>query len=134
MTRVVAIVLVLFTSTVLAQDDEAARAFFDAGTRLYGEGEFVEAARQYELAYERSGRPQMLYNIYLAYRDAGDQQRALDALSRYLDEASEIENRRFLEARRDSLRAERSSDPDPDPDPERDPLPELKRNHLELVQ
>ena len=51
-------------------DDEAARRHFRLGQAYYQNGQFPEAAAEFEQAYQLSGRPQLLYNIYLAHRDA----------------------------------------------------------------
>jgi hypothetical protein len=46
-----------------------------------------------------SGKPALHYNMYIAYRDAGLTQQAVEALRRYLAEAPEVPNRRQLEVR-----------------------------------
>lgn len=83
-------------------DDEAdvrARLRYEAGTNLYRAGDFAGAAREYEAAYELSGRPNLLYNLYVAWRDAGELRKAADALERYLDAVPDAEDRVNLEAR-----------------------------------
>ncbi|MGE0784859.1 MAG: tol-pal system YbgF family protein [Sandaracinaceae bacterium] len=80
-------------------DDEAARIHFDAGVQYIRRGAFEDGAREFTAAYELSHRPEMLYNISQAYRDAGRTREAIDALRRYLDEAGEIPNRPMLEER-----------------------------------
>jgi len=86
---------------VAAQDanEGRARAAFRLGQAHYENGNFVEAAKQFEKAYELSKRPQLLYNIYLAYRDAIQPEAAARALRQYLEKAPDIENRFQLEAR-----------------------------------
>jgi tetratricopeptide (TPR) repeat protein len=64
--------------------DERARAHFKAGTSLYESGRFPEAAEEWEKAYALSQRETLLYNIYVAHRDASDLAKAIDALQRYL--------------------------------------------------
>jgi tetratricopeptide (TPR) repeat protein len=84
--------------------DEAARQIFMAGRNLYELGRFAEAAAQFEQAYELSHRPPLLYNIYVAYRDAGDRDKSAQALENYLRENPDAPDRVNLEARLESLR------------------------------
>lgn len=84
-------------------DDERARSHFRAGSNLYDAGSFDRAGQEFEQAYQLSGRPELLYNVYVAYRDAGDVRKAAEALERYLDEAETVEDRVNLEARLRSL-------------------------------
>lgn len=67
-------------------NDEQARVKFRAGQIYYDGGQFVEAAQAFEEAYALSQRPQLLYNIFLAYRDAGQVGPAVRNLRKYLDE------------------------------------------------
>ena len=53
-----------------AQQEQEARAHFQLGRTLYDGGRFEEAAREFVQAYELSHRAQLLYNIFLAWRDA----------------------------------------------------------------
>ena len=84
-------------------DDERARSHFRAGSNLYDAGSFERAGQEFEQAYELSGRPELLYNVYVAYRDAGMIREAKNALARYLEEAETVEDRVNLEARLRSL-------------------------------
>lgn len=85
--------------TVEAMGDQEAKSRFRVGGMLYNEGRFREAAGEFEKAYEMSGKPALLYNMYIAYRDAGLTERAAEVLRKYLDEASDIPDRRKLEVR-----------------------------------
>ena len=80
-------------------DDERARRHFEAGRSLYDAGAFDRAAREFEEAYQLSGRAELQYNIYVAYRDAGDARQAATALRRYLEEMESPPDRVNLEAR-----------------------------------
>jgi len=71
--------------------EDVARLHFQLGSALYGEGRFAQAAHEFELAYEASQRPQLLHNIYIAYRDAGMLEEALEALRRFVQMAPESE-------------------------------------------
>jgi tetratricopeptide (TPR) repeat protein len=107
----------LFASPARAQSepaDEAARAVYDRGAEHYAAGRFEAAAADFERAYALSRRPQLFYNLYLAYRDSGERERAATALRRFLasDAVPPEMNRAHLEAR---LRALEADEPAPEP-------------------
>ncbi|HEX2678663.1 MAG TPA: tetratricopeptide repeat protein [Polyangiales bacterium] len=81
------------------EDEEKARAHFRLGRAHYDNGNFAQAAAEFEEAYRISQRSQLLYNIYLAYRDANDTRHAAESLRKYLELQKEVENRGQLEAR-----------------------------------
>lgn len=88
------------TAESMAQmPDEEARSRFRIGRTLYEEGRFREAAGEFSEAYRLSERPALLFNVYLAYRDAGLRKKAADALRRFLDESEDVHNRESLQAR-----------------------------------
>jgi hypothetical protein len=120
--RLSALVVVLaFSSNVLAQtapatgpapgaapgksSEDEARAHFLLGRSFHDRGEFAKSAAEFELAYAASGRPALLYNLFVAYRDANDAKRAADALRRYLDLEKNVENRPQLEAKLEAMEA-----------------------------
>jgi tetratricopeptide (TPR) repeat protein len=84
-------------------EEKAAREAFERGRVYYDGGEFDQAAGAFEEAYRLSRRDALLYNLYLAYRDANQQQQAADALRNYLAKVPNIENRGQLEARLHAL-------------------------------
>jgi tetratricopeptide (TPR) repeat protein len=87
-----------------ASDTEArAREAFQRGRIHYDNGEFDRASKAFEEAYSLSGRHALLYNLYLAYRDANQQEKAAEALRNYLTRVEVIENRPQLEARLKAL-------------------------------
>lgn len=90
-------------------DDERARASFRLGSQYYEDGRFAEAAAEFERAFGLSGRTALLYNAYLAYRDAQDQENAARALRGFLANDEEIENRALLEARLAALEEQLAS-------------------------
>lgn len=97
------VLLVATAAPAIAQDDSAkydrgARSHFEIGEKLYEQGRFEEAAKEFEEAHRLSGRPEMLYNIYLAYRDTGQLEKALESLRAYLASDAKIDNRERLEA------------------------------------
>jgi len=79
--------------------DDAARRHFRLGQAHYENGEFAEAATEFDEAYRLSQRPQLLYNVYVAYRDAGDMPHAAAALRSYLEQVPDAENGAQLHAR-----------------------------------
>lgn len=96
--------------SVHAQDsDDDARTLFEGARIHYDRGEFEEAAESFTSAFDISGRTQLLYNIYLAHRDAGNPGEAAVALRRYLEEmpAEELaDQRELLEGRLESLESQ----------------------------
>jgi tetratricopeptide (TPR) repeat protein len=84
--------------------DEQARLHFRAGLGLYDAGRFLQAAEEFEEAYRLSQRPQLLFNAYVAYRDASDLAGAVRSLENYLRESQEVPDRVNLEARLRSMR------------------------------
>jgi tetratricopeptide (TPR) repeat protein len=87
------------TTTEGDMNDERARGAFRLGRQYYEQGRFAEAAAEFERAYGLSGRGQLLFNAYLAYRDARDDENALRTLRGYLAEVPDAPERAHLEAR-----------------------------------
>jgi tetratricopeptide (TPR) repeat protein len=86
-----------------ADSEQVARQHFQLGRAQYESGAFREAATSFEHAYELSKREVLWYNIFLAYRDAGDNAKAAEALRNYLTRVEQIDTRAQLEARLASL-------------------------------
>lgn len=82
-----------------AQGEEEARTRFNLGQQLYEQGRFEEALEQFRAAHELSGRPGLLYNIYLCHRDAGNTREAASSLRAYLEAEPSVANRAMLERR-----------------------------------
>ncbi|MGE0788567.1 MAG: hypothetical protein AB7S26_23020 [Sandaracinaceae bacterium] len=85
-------------------DDARARDHFLIATRYYDEGRFAEAAAQFEEAYDLSRRPELLYNAYIAFRDAHNSSGAARMLELYLSRVPDAPDRVNLEARLTQLR------------------------------
>ena len=83
--------------------DEQARLHFRAGRGLYDAGRFQQAAAEFEEAYRLSHRPELLFNAYVAYRDANDLEGAVRSLRAYLEQAQEVADRVNLVARLESM-------------------------------
>jgi len=86
------------------EQEQTAKAHFAVGRSLYDSGRFREAAEEWQKALEISGKPELSYNIYVAYRDASDLPRAIEALERYLQSDVEPKLRINLQARLDAMR------------------------------
>jgi tetratricopeptide (TPR) repeat protein len=96
---VMALACACWTDGARAEGEDAARAHFLLGRSHFDAGEFTKAAAEFEEAYRISQRPALLYNLYVAYRDAGDTANAARTLREYLAKEQNIENRPQLEAR-----------------------------------
>ena len=60
--------------------ENQAREAFERGRIHYDNGDFARAAGAFEEAYKLSGREGLLYNLYLAYRDANEQENLFRAV------------------------------------------------------
>jgi tetratricopeptide (TPR) repeat protein len=98
-------------------DEEKARAHFRLGRAYYDNGDFAQAAVEFESAYRISQRSALLYNIYLAYRDASDTRHAAQALRKYLELEQKVENRGQLESRLAALERSLAEDSPATPQP-----------------
>jgi tetratricopeptide (TPR) repeat protein len=135
--RAIVLALVIAASaapaaTAIAQPEDPARRRFDRGTALYDEGRFAEAAVEFEACYALNPRPEILYNVYVAHRDAAQHAQAASALRRYLDTDAEIENRAWLRQRLAALEASLAADRAPPPRSEEAPL--MRRQERPLRQ
>jgi hypothetical protein len=96
--------------------DQEAKAHFKVGKSLYEAGRFAEAAVEWEQAFTLSKKTELLYNVYVAYRDASDLPKAIDALQRYLDSAQvDPDTRINLQARLRAMQDASSRAPGPPP-------------------
>ena len=98
------LVLPAVASAQSEQDSDARRRFRIAQAH-YDNGEFEEAAAGFEEAYRLSGRPQLLYNTYIAYRDAQNLAQAVSALRRYLEQVPDAPDRDQLSSRLERMQA-----------------------------
>lgn len=122
----------LAPSSAWAQVSEEARQAVTDAQALYEANRFEEAGAAFEAAYDVTAHPSMIYNAYVAYRDAGMPREALRTLRRHLQLiAANDPERARLEARLRGLEQqvaaldEGATPPDegpPEPDPE--PIPE----------
>jgi hypothetical protein len=84
----------LVSLPVAAQERDmvAAKKRFAEGKSLFDAGKFGEAARVFYEAYELSGKPELLYNVAQAYRQAGELVESQRYYKRYLDELPDAPN------------------------------------------
>lgn len=85
--------------TVAADLDRKARVHFETATALFESGEYERAAEEFREAYRLSNRPQLLFNISLAYERLGKLQQAIELLRAYLVAVPETPKRGRLELR-----------------------------------
>jgi tetratricopeptide (TPR) repeat protein len=90
----------------MAAMDMEARQHFAIGKALYDGGRFQQAAEEFDAAYRLSKRPQLLYNVYVANREAGNLREAVAALSTYLEQIPDAPDRINLQARLESIQAQ----------------------------
>jgi hypothetical protein len=74
------------------RDLAAAKKRFAEGKSLFDAGKFADAARVFLEAYELSGKPELLYNVAQAYKQAGEAVEAQRYYKRYLDELPDAPN------------------------------------------
>src|SRR5262245_42356196 len=63
---------------VIPASDEA-KAHVRKATAAYNLGRYIEAAKEYEAAYEQTLDAKLLFNVAQAYRLAGDREKAITA-------------------------------------------------------
>ncbi|MFK8003141.1 MAG: hypothetical protein AB8H86_26460 [Polyangiales bacterium] len=90
---------------VSAESEEEARIHFELAERYYRDGRFSNAADEFQVAYELSGRTELLYNAFLAHREASEFAEAAVALEGYLPVVPEGSRRRQLEVRLEQTRS-----------------------------
>ena len=89
-----------------AHSDEEARALalFEQSEARFRAGAFREAAELLRQAYDLYPEPLLLYNLARSLEGEGDLAGAIDAYTRYLDEAKQIADRAAIERQIDTLR------------------------------
>ncbi|MCA9578563.1 MAG: hypothetical protein KC668_24195 [Myxococcales bacterium] len=90
-------------------DDERAHSHFLAGSSYYDQRRYVEAAEQFQEAFNLSGRVTLLLNVATSYKRAGRPGDAADAVARWLELAPEdASDRRTQTNRLEQLRAQQA--------------------------
>jgi tetratricopeptide (TPR) repeat protein len=119
-----AALLLLASAPVLAQtvkaavppadDVEAAKAHFAAGSAYYEQADYKDAVKEFNEAYRLSKRSDLLYNIAVCYERLNDYDHAIAALERYLSEKPNPPDRVTIQSRIDNLkRAKAAQTPTP---------------------
>ena len=83
---------------------ESAREHMERGQELFASSRFVEAAEEFQLAYEAQAFSAFLFNAGVCYERLGDPTRAADFFARYLDRDPEAGDARAVRARIEQLR------------------------------
>ncbi len=105
-----------------ANDESAllAKEHFRRGTKLYNLGHYLEAAQEYEAAYQAKDSPALLYNLGQAYRAAEQPDKALAAYKAYLRNVPGAENRdevvAFIETLKKTIEAQKQAKEKPPTD------------------
>lgn len=107
------------TGAAQTSDDDQAHAHFQVAASYYEQANYESALREFQEAYRLSQRSQLFYNLSLCYQQLGDLEHAVDYLSRYLNDVTDIANRASLETRLENLRARLAAhEAAPPPEPE----------------
>jgi tetratricopeptide (TPR) repeat protein len=91
-----------------AAGHRAAKSAFEQGREAFDAGRYDEAIERFERAYELSGRPELLFNVGLAADRLREDERALSAFERYLEQAVDPLHREQVEQRVAALRSARA--------------------------
>ena len=87
-----------------AQTEDRGRLHFQAGASYYEAGDYQDALREFQRAYELSQKPELFYNLSLCHQQLGDLDQASSFLERYLTEVEDVPNRANLERRLENFR------------------------------
>lgn len=92
--------LILFAAGASRADDiAAAKLHYERGTNLYDLQRYLDAAKEYEAAFEAKPDPALLFNIAQAYRFGGEYSKAIAAYRSYLRRVPGAENREEIDRR-----------------------------------
>lgn len=78
---------------------EEAQIHFQLATRYYTTGRFSSAADEFRISYELSGRIELLYNAFLAHREAMELDEAVEAGEAFIAGTTDEGHRQNAEAR-----------------------------------
>lgn len=107
-------------------DGSRGRLHFQAGASYFEAGDYEDALREFERAYELSGRPELFYNFALCHQYLGHYAQAADFMRRYLAEVEVVPNRSNLERRLEKLEEKaREAENEPVTPPEPSPRVEV---------
>jgi tetratricopeptide (TPR) repeat protein len=86
-------------ATVPADDIEAAKAHYAAGSAYYEQANYADAVKEFNEAYRLSKRTDLLYNIAICYERIDDFDNAIATLQKYLTERPDAKDRVTIESR-----------------------------------
>jgi tetratricopeptide (TPR) repeat protein len=95
-----------------------AREHYERGTTLFDLGKYIDAAHEYEAAFNIRSDPALLYNIGQAYRLGGDPASATRAYRSYLRRVPDASNRDEVERLLATLKSDAAAQPHPEAKPE----------------
>lgn len=92
--------LLAIGSPTWAQSNSTARAqkHYLKGEKLFSLGQFDDALKQYQAAYDAEPFPEFLFNMAQCHRNLGDYEQAVDHYREYLDKKPNAANRQQVEA------------------------------------
>lgn len=99
--------------TPAADDMEAAKAHFAAGSAYYEQADYTDAVKEFNEAYRLSKRTDLLYNIAVCYERLNDYDNAIATLRRYLTEKPNAPDRVTIESRIQNLQKAKEAQPAP---------------------
>ena len=99
--------LLLWAPQVRAQDFEAAAKHFSAAQDAFGKRHYHAAAAEFQLAFEITKDPVLLYNIGEAWQKAGDGRKSVAAYKSYLKVQPTAQDRADVQRRIKSIEAKR---------------------------
>jgi tetratricopeptide (TPR) repeat protein len=113
------------TAVPPADDVEAAKAHFAAGSAYYDQANYADAVKEFNEAYRLSKRTDLLYNIAIAYERLNQLDNAIATLQKYLTDKPNAPDRVTIESRIQNLskrRDEQAQPPPPNPNPNPTPV------------
>ncbi|HZS35341.1 MAG TPA: CDC27 family protein [Polyangia bacterium] len=91
-----------------ADDQEAAKAHFLAGSAYYEQANYNDAVKEFNEAHRLSQRPDLLYNIALCYERLEQYDKAIAALKQYLSEKQNAPDGNVIQERIQNLEKRRT--------------------------
>ncbi len=79
------------------EDIDLAKKYFTLGSELFNRGDYKAALTQFEMSFEHSKKPELLYNMARCQELLGQHEKALSFYERYL--TSEPENAKVIQSR-----------------------------------
>src|SRR5262249_32295491 len=93
------LVLVVLLFAFAGRAEDTWKQHYERGTTLFDLAKYLDAAKEFEAAYEMKQNPAFLFNIGQAYRLAGKSELAIGFYKSYLRRSPGAANRPEVEAR-----------------------------------